>query len=69
MKAKRILIGVALVTGVAACGDAAAPLMPTAGPSMNGHTLGGGAREGDSTSTQSDTTSTQRGGHTLGGGA
>jgi hypothetical protein len=69
MKVKRILVGVALAAGVAACGDAGSPLIPAAaGPSLDGgHTLGGGARAGDSSTTQTDTT--QRGGHTLGGGA
>lgn len=68
MKAKRIVVCVALLTAVAACGDAGAPLIPTAGPSLDGgHTLGGGARANDSSTTQTD--STQRGGHTLGGGA
>ena len=44
MKAKRVLVGVALAAGVAACGDVGAPLSP-AGPSFDGgHTLGGGAR-------------------------
>jgi hypothetical protein len=67
MKARRFLIGVALVTGVAACGDVGKPLLPTTGPSFDGgHTLGGGARAGDPTTIQTDTT--QRGGHTLGSG-
>jgi hypothetical protein len=68
MKAKRILVGVALVMGVAACDGGGAPVVPATGPSLDGgHTLGGGARAGDSTVVQTDTT--QRGGHTLGGGA
>lgn len=68
MKAKQILIGVALIVGVAACGEVGAPLVPATGPSFDGgHTLGGGAGVGTGTTTQSDTT--QRGGHTLGGGA
>ena len=68
MKAKRILVGLALAAGVAACENAGAPLLPAAGPSFDGgHTLGGGARGVDPTTTQTDTT--QRGGHTLGGGA
>lgn len=68
MVAKRLLVGVALVAAVAACGDAATPTIPAAaGPSLDGgHTLGGGARAGESTTTQTDTT--QRGGHTLGSG-
>ena len=67
MKAKRILVGLVLATGVAACGDVGAPLMTPTGPSFDGgHTLGGGARAVDSTTTQTDTT--QRGGHTLGSG-
>lgn len=67
MNAKQILVGVALMAGVAACGDVGAPLLPPSEPSMDGgHTLGGGARGMDSTTTQTDTT--QRGGHTLGSG-
>jgi hypothetical protein len=67
MKAKRILVGLALATGVAACGDAGVPLMTPTGPSLDGgHTLGSGGRAVDSTTTQTDTT--QRGGHTLGSG-
>jgi predicted small lipoprotein YifL len=68
VKAKQVLVGVALVTAVAACGNAGAPLLPPAAPSLDGgHTLGGGARVNDSTTTmQTDTT--QRGGHTIGAG-
>lgn len=68
MKAKRILVSLALAAGVGACGDVGAPLLPPAKPLLDGgHTLGGGARGLDSITTQTDTT--QRGGHTLGGGA
>lgn len=64
MKAKRILVGVALVAGAAACADTPAPMLP-AGPSFDGgHTLGSGTME---SSTQTDTTP-GRGGHTLGSG-
>lgn len=67
MKVKRIVVGVALATAVAACGDAGVPLLP-AGPSYDGggHTLGSGGRSTDSTTI---TTTTSGGGHTLGGGA
>jgi hypothetical protein len=69
MKAKRILVGVALLAGVAACNGGAAPLLPATGTAEfdGGHTLGSGTRAGDSSTVQTDTT--QRGGHTLGGGA
>ena len=67
MKAKQVLVGLALVTAVTACGNAGAPLLPPAAPSLDGgHTLGGGARANDSTTMQTDTT--QRGGHTIGAG-
>lgn len=67
MWAKRILLGAALVTAVAACGNAGSPLVPAADPSFDGgHTLGSGARVGDSAPMETDTT--QRGGHTLGAG-
>lgn len=71
MKAKRMAVCVALVTAVAACGDAGAPLIPAAGPSLDGgHTLGGGTRATDPTTTETtQTDTTQRGGHTLGGGS
>jgi hypothetical protein len=69
MRAKRLLVGAALVTSIAACGEDGAPFIPTTTPSFDGgHTLGGGAGAGaPTTTTQMDTT--QRGGHTLGGGA
>jgi hypothetical protein len=68
MKARQVLMGVALVAAATACSNAGAPLLPPAAPSLDGgHTLGGGARANDSTTTmQTDTT--QRGGHTLGAG-
>jgi hypothetical protein len=67
MRAKRILLGAALVTSVAACGDVGSPMVPAATPSFDGgHTLGSGARATDSTTMQTDTT--QRGGHTIGAG-
>ena len=67
MNTKRIVLCVVLMAAVAACGDVHAPLIPAAGPSLDGgHTLGGGTRASNPTTTQTDTT--QRGGHTLGGG-
>jgi hypothetical protein len=70
VKARRIVAGLALVVGAAACGgDTPAPLSP-AGPSYDGggHTLGGGGGTPGTTTTQGDTTQ-RGGGHTLGGGA
>jgi ABC-type glycerol-3-phosphate transport system substrate-binding protein len=67
MKVKRIVVGVALATVVAACGEVEVPLLP-AGPSYDGggHTLGSGGRSTDTTTTT--TTTTSGGGHTLGSG-
>lgn len=66
MKLKRMVVGVALATAVAACGDVEVPLLP-AGPSYDGggHTLGSGGRSTDTTTT---TTTSSGGGHTLGSG-
>jgi hypothetical protein len=69
VKARRIVAGLALVVGAAACGgDTSAPLSP-AGPSYDGggHTLGSGGGTPGTTTTQGDTTQ-RGGGHTLGSG-
>jgi hypothetical protein len=66
----RLILGLALLAGAAACSDTTAPLVP-AGPSYDsGHTLGSGGGIGaQPDATVSNDSSTQRGGHTLGGGA